>query len=117
MHQGITVSGLLQMQRELAKAIQESEQRTCARIDKLAEQQALANGRVGLLERAQLTLRARVNRLDLRFADGGSIFASMTKGQKAKLTGGAVLLAGALAEGVHRLVPILLSGLTGAGGR
>lgn len=110
---GITVADLLQLQRELTKAIQESEQRTGARIDKLTEQQALANGRVGRLERAQVSLRARLNRFDLRFADHGSVFASMTKAQKAKLTGIAVLLAGALAEGVHRLIPVLLSGLAG----
>ena len=100
---------LLRMQADLTNAIHNSEQRTGARIDKLTEQQVIANGRTSKLERAHDALRTKVRLL----TDRGSVIGSFSNAQKAKLAGFGLLIAGAIAEGVHRVIPILITLLSG----
>jgi hypothetical protein len=104
---GINVGHLWRMQTDLIREIQESERRTGARIDALATHQAIANGRVGKLERITAGLRKQ--------SADGSLIGSLTSAQKAKLAGIGLAVASAVGEVVHRLTPKVIGLLAKVG--
>ena len=122
-NQDINVGHLLQMQADMTKAItdavRDAKDELRADLAAVKAKQDITNGRVSRTERVTAKVRLlvdrnsqRLDRMELRFADSASIFASMTKAQKVKLGGFAVVVAGAAAAGVQKLIPVLVTALT-----
>jgi hypothetical protein len=110
---GVHVGHLLQMQEALTRSFNESIDRHHTMVEArvreliasqqaLAEYQRVANGRLTKLEVAQARLRARVDQ-------GASLFASMSKTQKAKLAAAIAVLLPLGVELMQRLIPVVLA--------
>ncbi len=113
----INVGHLLQLQTDLTRAINEAvgsaKDELREDLAALKQKQDISNGRVGRLEMLQVSMRARFERLE---RNGGSVL-HLSKAQKVKLSGLIVLVAGALAEGLHRLIPVVVAALTTKAGQ
>jgi hypothetical protein len=117
---GVQVGHLLQVQEALTRSISEAidrharaiESRVTELVDSqraLAEYQRVANGRMSKLEAAHARLRTRIDR-------SSSVFASMSKTQKAKLAAAIAVIVPVGVEALHRLIPVALAFLVRATG-
>ena len=116
----ITVGHLLQLQRDLTATIREelaltkgelradiasSRQDLRDEIAQVKAKQDIANGRTSRLERLTARLRTRTD-------SNTTLWASMSKTQKAKLAAGVALVGPLLFELLQRVIPIVLALIT-----
>jgi hypothetical protein len=98
---------LLELQQHITAHIDKRADALDKRIDDVRSEVRIQNGRVGRLETSHFTLATKQ-----RLLQRGSIVASLTRKQKAAFWGVMAVLGGSVAEGLHRVIPLVFDLLT-----